>query len=213
MNILALNTSFNQTYVAVQKGSVAICKSMDSSLKQSENVLGLIDQCFYDANVCLKDLDACACVIGPGSFTGIRIGCSLLKGFLAPLPNVKKIEINSLDLLAYTFSKNNPSNDFWVVVNGLSGNLFARKYNKVGEPLTETMLCYGDTLEQINGVVVGIEDEALEICTNFVNFFSEDLLEYANLLAEKGCYSQDFTPLYVRKSQAEAELDKKNENK
>ena len=127
MNILAINTAFNQSYVAVKVNDKTVLNQMDSSLKQSENILGLIDSSLNQANGTLFDINAISCVIGPGSFTGIRIGASLSKGFCSALPNIKRIPINSLDLLAYTFSKTNPANDFWVVLNALSGNLFACK--------------------------------------------------------------------------------------
>ena len=130
MNILALNTAFTQSYVAVKTADKTILESMDSSLKQSENILGLIDATLQKAQIEISKINTVACVIGPGSFTGIRIGSSLAKGFCFNLKKVKRVPINSLDLLAYTFSKTNPNKDFWVVLNALSGNLFVCQYSK-----------------------------------------------------------------------------------
>lgn len=212
MNILAINTAFNESYVAVKKDDSVVLKNMDSSLKQSENILGLIDQSLDEANIRIDHLDSIACVIGPGSFTGIRIGASLCKGFCFNNKTIKRVPINSLDLVAYTFSKTKPLSSFWVVLNALSGNLFACNYSKDGDKIGEYSLAFGDEISNINGIVVGLEEEGLEICSNFVNLNSLDLLE----LSEKTCLMQktslDFEPLYLRKSQAEAELDKKNEN-
>ena len=105
MNILCINTAFSNTYIAVQNGKEITYKSMDSSLKQSENVLGAIDECLVKANATLDNIDVISCVIGPGSFTGIRIGASISKGFCFAKNHIKKVPINSLDLLAYTFAK------------------------------------------------------------------------------------------------------------
>ena len=212
MNILSLNTSFNESYVAVKTNSQTILKQMDSSLKQSENILGLIDMALYEAKIKLANVDAIACVVGPGSFTGIRIGAGLAKGFCSAMPNIKRIPINSLDLLAYSFSKTMPKNNFWVCLNALSGNYFVCKYSAAAKQLCEPFLAFGDDVEKIDGCVVGIKQECLEICNSFVELSAKDLLEYAEILNENILMSEDFTPVYLRKSQAEAELDKKNGN-
>lgn len=213
MNILCINTAFEQTYISLKNEEHIVTKTMNSSLKQSENVLVVIDDCLNNNNIELKDLNVISCVIGPGSFTGIRIGASLSKGFCMACPNIKKIEINSLDLIAYKFiTTNNIKDDFYVVLNGLSGNIFACKYNNNGKQLIKPCLMFGDEISNLQGVVVGLKQENLDICNKFVEFDSKSLLNFTlNKMADNE-YSNDFTPLYLRKSQAEAELDKKNEN-
>ena len=211
MNILALNTAFNQSYVAVKTENKTILENMDSSLKQSENILGLIDTALNKAEIELSCIDAIACVIGPGSFTGIRIGASLAKGFCSNKEHIKRIPINSLDLLAYTLSKTKPNQDFWVVLNALSGNFFACMYSKNGEKLQEAELI-SDNIAKISGLVVGLYEEGLDICNCYVALSSSDLIEYSIFKANNQKENLDFTPLYLRKSQAEAELDKKNGN-
>ena len=210
MNMLCINTAFSNTYIAVQNGKEITYKSMDSSLKQSENVLGAIDECLNTAKKTLQNIDVISCVIGPGSFTGIRIGASIAKGFCFALPHIQKVEINSLDLLAFTFAKNmQQSTDFWVVLNALSGNLFACKYDKNGEKIQEPCLVFGEELAQITGTIVGLKDEQLSLCNHFVNFSCEDLLKYSQIQVQNSSFAEDFVPLYLRKSQAEAELEKK----
>lgn len=212
MNILAINTAFSESYVAVKTDSKLITKQMDSSLKQSENILGLIDNALSDANININDINSIACVIGPGSFTGIRIGASLCKGFCNAIPHIKRIAINSLDLVSYAFLKTNPNNDYWVILNALSGNLFVAKYSKNGQVLIAPMLASGENIDKINGVVVGIDEEYLDICNQYVKLSSENLLEYSIKLNDEQKESSEFTPVYLRKSQAEAELDKKDGN-
>lgn len=204
MNILALNTSFSESYVAVKNNTKTVLKNMNSSLKQSENILGLIDDALGEANIKVNELDAISTVIGPGSFTGIRIGASLAKGICTAHKHIKRIEINSLDLLAYTFSKTNPEKDFWVVLNALSGNLFTCKYNKESNSIIEHKLITDKELNLQKGeIVVGLEEESLDLCNAYASFNSSDLLEYTIKLIENNQFSNDFIPLYLRKSQAE----------
>lgn len=213
MNVLSINTAFSDTNVTVQTSDMVKTKQMNSSLKQSENLLGVIDECLASAQISLNQIDVISCVIGPGSFTGIRIGASMAKGFCFALKNIKKIQINSLDLLAYSFVKKyKPNQDFWVLINALSGNLFARKYDCSGKPIQQPAMVFGEELSQISGIVVGLMDENLSICNEFISFSCEDLGEYTNRQIELGNFSDDFEPLYLRKSQAEAELEKKNKD-
>lgn len=211
MNVLCINTAFSDTYVTVQTGDSIKTKQMNSSLKQSENLLGAIDECLEDAKVSLNNIDVISCVIGPGSFTGIRIGASIANGFCFALNNIKKIQINSLDLLAYSYVKQyKPSHDFWVLLNALSGNLFACKYDSLGNPIQPPAMVFGEELSQITGSIVGLVDEQLSLCNEFVSFSCEDLGEYTQQQIKLANFSNDFEPLYLRKSQAEAELEKKN---
>ena len=209
MNILAINTAFNQSYVGLNYNKKQYLKNVDSALKQSENILFIISNVLNEANAKVNDLDAVACVIGPGSFTGIRIGVGLCKGFCVACNNIKKIEVNSLDLLAYTHSKVAKDN-FYVVLNALGGNLFVCKYDKNGKQLTQPYLLNEET--KFDYEVVGLTDENLGFCNHFEEFSSNDLLEYSLLLCNQNCFSNTLTPVYLRKSQAEAELDKKSNN-
>ncbi len=211
MNLLAINTAFSESYVAINNGDINVFKNMDSSLKQSENILGLIDTALKEANIELKDIDAISCVVGPGSFTGIRIGASLAKGFCSAYKSIKRIGVCSLDLIAFTYSRIS-KNDFWVVLNALSGNLFVAKYTKDGQRLIEPKLLDQNGLDELSGTIVGIEEENLGLCGEYVTLSSEDLLKFSQKLADSNIYSSDFIPLYLRKSQAEAEYDKKTKN-
>lgn len=203
MKVLCLNTCFSKTYLAIKKDDSVFLEQMDSSLKQSENVLGLINKGLNNLNCDLNNLDVISCVIGPGSFTGIRIGASLVKGICMALPNIKKIEINSLDLLAYSFAKKNDISEFWVVLNALSGYLYVCKYNGKGQQLIEPKLIYGEEINELNGVVVGFEEENLDICNKYVDFNCEDLLFFTEEDFKNNHFSNDFNPIYLRKSQAE----------
>ena len=57
MNILSINTCFNQTYVAVKSNSGNFYNTMNSSLKQSENILGLVDKTLIQAETNINNID------------------------------------------------------------------------------------------------------------------------------------------------------------
>ncbi len=68
--------------------------------KKSEIILELINDLFKDNNVKISDVSVFSSSIGPGSFTGIRVGVSTLKGMVFR-KNINCIGISSLEALAF----------------------------------------------------------------------------------------------------------------
>lgn len=82
--VLALETASRVLSVALgtREGKVKELQSREP-LQHSENLIPFIDRLLKKEKLRLEDIDAFAIDRGPGSFTGLRIGFSLLKGFLA----------------------------------------------------------------------------------------------------------------------------------
>ena len=81
MNILGLETSTAVCSVGVSRDSaLGVERSLRESHIHSEELLTLIQEVLHDAGIGIQDLDAIAVSIGPGSFTGLRIGLSTAKG-------------------------------------------------------------------------------------------------------------------------------------
>jgi tRNA threonylcarbamoyladenosine biosynthesis protein TsaB len=98
MKILALDTSTEFLSLALwQDGAVSV-REMLAGHKHSELVLPLIRELLDEAEVGLADLDGIAFGEGPGSFTGLRIGCGVAQGlaFGAGLPVVGVCTLEAL---------------------------------------------------------------------------------------------------------------------
>jgi len=82
VKILGIDTSSNPASVAVTDGDrvIAEAETRDKS-KRSTDILPLIDSVLKKSGISLDGVDAYAVAIGPGSFTGLRIGLALCKGF------------------------------------------------------------------------------------------------------------------------------------
>lgn len=84
MFLLSLDTSNPLFSVALlEDGRIRTEISLKAPTPQSADHLGLVDLALRTAGKSLADVDAFACTIGPGGFTGLRVGLSLLKGFTA----------------------------------------------------------------------------------------------------------------------------------
>lgn len=81
MKLLTVDTSTSTCSVAVTVGERLVAESLlDTERTLSERLLGAVDTVLRDAGLLLSDLDGFGVALGPGSFTGVRIGVSTVKG-------------------------------------------------------------------------------------------------------------------------------------
>jgi tRNA threonylcarbamoyladenosine biosynthesis protein TsaB len=83
MLTLAFDTSSKTASVAVLHDDIILYDTIiNISLNHSEVLLPAIDHACIQTGIKISEIDLFACTIGPGSFTGLRIGASTLKGFM-----------------------------------------------------------------------------------------------------------------------------------
>ena len=99
MNILSIDTSSSVLSVALKKGGETAEVNFKKGLHHAENLIPLSDKLFRKLKLLPQKVDLIACGIGPGSFTGLRIGISAAKGLAIGL-NTKVAAMSSLDLIA-----------------------------------------------------------------------------------------------------------------
>lgn len=91
MKILALETSAKAVSAAVaEDGRLLALGFQDSGLTHSRTLMPIVEHILKNTDLTMADMDAVAVAVGPGSFTGIRIGVSAAKGlaFAADRPAV-----------------------------------------------------------------------------------------------------------------------------
>ena len=89
-------------------GSVALCRdekplasfTIKNGNTHSETLLPMVEAVLKSAGVTVADIDLFACSVGPGSFTGVRIGAATIKG-LAFDKSKPCIGVSTLESLAY----------------------------------------------------------------------------------------------------------------
>lgn len=102
MKIIAIDTAATACSAAVcdENKSLLACFEAATGRKHSQDFMPGVEQMLKQAELRLCDMDAIAVTVGPGSFTGIRIGLATAKawGFALQKP---LIPIITLDALAY----------------------------------------------------------------------------------------------------------------
>lgn len=103
MLILAIDTATKTSSVAVaDENTLAAEITMEAKLTHSETLMPHIKRALEMADVSLKDIDGVAVSVGPGSFTGLRIGIAAAKAIAYAL-DVAIIGVPTLEAIAYGF--------------------------------------------------------------------------------------------------------------
>ncbi|GHU55380.1 hypothetical protein FACS1894132_11410 [Clostridia bacterium] len=99
--ILGIDTSGKICSVALSNNDVIIGKaSNNAELTHSQKLMPLIEKLLFESNVTLQNLYKIAVAVGPGSYTGLRIGISTAKGIAFGL-GIKCIGISTLKALTF----------------------------------------------------------------------------------------------------------------
>lgn len=104
MKILHLETSSKNCSVAVSDGDklLCLCEEVSENYKQSESLHTFVEWALEGAGISLQQIEAVSLGMGPGSYTGLRIGASSAKGFCYGL-QVPLVAVNSLVTMAEPF--------------------------------------------------------------------------------------------------------------
>ncbi|MBF0388950.1 MAG: tRNA (adenosine(37)-N6)-threonylcarbamoyltransferase complex dimerization subunit type 1 TsaB [Desulfamplus sp.] len=128
MRILAVDTAEQSSSVAVVEDGVPICEifSLDR-MTHSKTVMDMVVYALEErAKITIKEVDGFVVASGPGSFTGLRIGISIIKG-LAFATSKPSAGVSSLDGVGYQFSFS--SYPVCVMMDAKRGEIYCAIYN------------------------------------------------------------------------------------
>lgn len=202
MNILAINTANKSLFLALKVGQKVFSSEISAQAHHNEAIIPAIDALLKSNNLKLVDIDKFAVVVGPGSFTGIRVGIATIKAFRDALA-IPAVEVNNLDYL-YALAINQFKNVGAVAIRGSQNSYFVAKYingkvYKFPRNLTEQELKF---YAENQPVAMFEEDDFANSKT--VKLSAEVLLNLAEVSQNEG-----LTPVYYQLSQAEREKLKK----
>jgi tRNA threonylcarbamoyladenosine biosynthesis protein TsaB len=235
MKILAIDSSSIVATVAIIDNNTIIAEySVNHKKTHSQTLLPMIDEIVKMSETNLNDIDAIAVSGGPGSFTGLRIGSATAKGLGLALKK-PLIHIPTMDGLAY----NMYGTDKMVcpMMDARRNQVYTGLYHfENDELLCDLNQCQSDIHELINKInennqpVVFLGDgaktyesiikEETKVSFQFAppHLLMQNAASYAALgvkYFEKGKIetAMEHQPDYLRKSQAERELEEKMKNK
>lgn len=212
--MLAINTAFMTANLALETpDGRTIYRELDAHSKHSENVLKTIDEMCQEGGVDVLDMETVAVVVGPGSFTGLRIGTAIAKALGCVNKKLKFIGLSSLELMANIVSENKLcSENFVCVLNALSDLYFVAYFDKTGIILQEERMIDKQEYLGIKQPIFGLKGDLQDDRINQIEITSEDLFTFAKKQEKLGKFValDELLPVYLRLSQAEDNLLKKS---
>ena len=228
MKVLAIDTSTLVSSVAVIEDNVVLGEiSLSQEMTHSENLVPMIDEIFKNIRMDISEIDLYAVAVGPGSFTGLRIGLATAKGF-AHLFDKPIVGVSTLEGLAYSLVGNEiivPMIDarrervYGTVYSGSDGLevLYEEAIYNIDE-LIEILNQYDRVVLNGNGslefeekLLEGLKDKLVLAPTNLRACRASSIGELGLKKYREGIKDDYFSlaPEYLRETQAQRELDKK----
>jgi len=103
LTLLAIESSARVCSVAIVKDEKLLCELFsDSGLTHSKTLMKMIDDAFSFSGIDFAEIDSIAVALGPGSYTGVRIGISCVKGLAHP-NDIPCYGVSTLEAMAYNF--------------------------------------------------------------------------------------------------------------
>ena len=144
--ILCIETSTAVCSVAlVDKGDVIAMREGLDGQNHAEKITVFIDEMMKEARISYKELDAVAVSMGPGSYTGLRIGVSTAKGFCyameKPLLAVDTLAAMANGFISQQMTDNGqqtPSNIFCPMIDARRMEVYSAFFNEKLERISET---------------------------------------------------------------------------
>lgn len=195
MNYLLINTANAELVVEVVKDNQIFISTEVEAKRHNEILLQKLQQVLNESGLNLDEIDEYGVVIGPGSFTGVRVGIATVKAFKDVFKKPVRA-INNLNLL-YEISKGKGVSA--VAVEGSLNSYFVGKVVNDKLNIYERNLTL-DELKQISG------NGKVGFYANTKNYPNAEVVAFdkqAFLRAFFNSNSNDLTPVYYQLSQAE----------
>jgi tRNA threonylcarbamoyladenosine biosynthesis protein TsaB len=138
--LLFLETATEVCSVALSKGTeIVAAVSSNKGNSHAEQLFPFIEQVLAEGNCKISELDGVVLSIGPGSYTGLRIGASAAKGICYAL-NIPLIGVSTLQSIVFGAlqTQNEPQNILYCpMIDARRMEVFTALFNAKGEAITE----------------------------------------------------------------------------
>lgn len=190
MKILAFETTDVVASVALYLDGAVYETVIDTNLRHAESVLPAAEALLSAHGLTTADMDAFAADVGPGSFTGVRIGVCMANA-LGAAHQKPVIAVNALETLAYPYR----DETVCALIDARNGNGYGALYRN-GEAVKEPCACViadftADLPEDCCMVGTGTNDAKLPSAADAARIA-------ASRIGEK-----EIAPMYLKLSQAE----------
>lgn len=225
MNILVLDCAVTKLSIAVKTEDKFISQTYDIGMRQSEILVPTIDEILSKAGITAADLNYSALTIGPGSFTGLRLGISALKAIELAY-NVPVYGISSLTIYSYAYKDlglpilsciDANKDKFYACLSDQNSLILEEGDYEVEEIISKLnglskVLVAGPDAQKLADIIKENKNDIEVLTTKASAMTTEALVAITEDKISKGeATLKDFDgPVYLRASEAELALKSKN---
>ncbi len=170
----------------------------------AERLMAIIDDVLAKANVQLKAIDRIAVMIGPGSFTGIRVGVAAARGLALALGR-ESVGVTTLETMARSYLAANPGSPVVAAMDAKRNEVYTQAFSADGKPLSEPAALSPDEasalVSRFSATATGSWAEnpgANPASDEFAGRDRFDITMVARIGAEKVAGAERPKPLYLR---------------
>ena len=142
MKILALDTASSWCAAAVyDSGTNTVLAEISENIGKghAEVLMDYIEQAMTQSGIAMAELDRVAVNVGPGSFTGVRIGVSAARGFALALDR-PALGVSAFDALASEVAISHPGQPVLVLLEAHRGEIYAQAFGADAVAITGPMV-------------------------------------------------------------------------
>lgn len=217
MIVLTIDTCEENTTIELNKNGKVFTTNLLKEESTSECLLVKLEELLLGAKAELKDVNLIGVCTGPGSFTGVRIALSCVKGLVCGLKNTKIVAVNTFQKIAY---KNNITTNAIIVLPSGNADIYYAVLNsdnsyieviEEGFATSESIL---NLAIEKNCKIFARETDRVELENYFtknVNYLEDNNISFSEVVKKVfenmgETIINNLQPLYIKNSQAEREL-------
>ena len=195
MNSLFIDTSSSNLSLALKKDEKVFSSNLGDPKKIAEEVNYLIEELAKEASIELKDLNRIYVTVGPGSYTGERIGLTIAKTFYVLNNSIEIYVASTLKVMSYGLK------ECYVLLDAKNKAYFFSHY-KEGEKLTEEVIFEHEEL--INSIKkdipIAILTTQASLKERFEGYEIKEVDLLNNLISSESYFELSTSPLSIKAS-------------
>jgi len=169
----------------------------------AERLMAIIDEALAKAGLQLQAIDRIAVVIGPGSFTGIRVGVAAARGLALALGR-ESVGVTTLEILARSYLAAHPGRPVVAAMDAKRNEVYTQAFSADGQPLRDPAALSPEEatalVERLSALATGswVEHFLGKGEAEFEGRDRFDIAMVARIGAEKVAGAERPKPLYLR---------------
>lgn len=136
MLVLAIDTSGIGCAAAIYDGAAGVVLARaeeDIGRGHAERLMAFVDEALRASDRRLEDIDRIAVTIGPGSFTGIRVGVAAARGLALALGK-PAVGVTTLQVIAESARKSDPGRPVLAAIDAKRDEVYVQSFDALGQP-------------------------------------------------------------------------------